>query len=127
MEIVGIKIAIGLSLKLSKFLTNTVECIFLLYQKAKFDDQEILSSMDYCHIFITIKMHWHQKVSFIKWSYFTERALIRDEPQQNSPLVFMVNWKVKLTEIIWAFSIYITQWYSDIIVPWFYKHSPSKE
>lgn len=57
MEIVGIKIAIGLSLKLSKFLTNTVECIFLLYQKAKFDDQEILSSMDYCHIFITIKMH----------------------------------------------------------------------
>lgn len=37
MEIVGIKIVIGLNLKLSKFLTDIVEYISLLYQKAKLD------------------------------------------------------------------------------------------
>lgn len=47
MEIAGIRIVIGLNLKLHKFLTNTVEYISLLYQKAKLDGP----GMDYCHIF----------------------------------------------------------------------------
>lgn len=37
MEIVRIKIAISLNLKLCKFLTNIVEYISLLYQNAKLD------------------------------------------------------------------------------------------